>query len=681
MPCGPCGSNTAITDASAPLVHNFGTGQFSAPLNMLLRALDQVELRMRSEPVKVAWKPSQFPSKTVPYGQRPTGTEVVSKNTPIYFEDNEPFVYDLRTPGPEGGICEGTSLCAEPPANKIPGDTYQSFTWKMQGTAWETPVFCLKDLLFYENGTETLRNFLAHVERTPFDFYDNFIRNKIWEIGEKYILAATDIGLLWNSPDRVSARQAPNIVDFRTFSPSGASADAGVPKLVAIQYLKYILNQFMGSNASPLNVEGQRDLMMVGVEADIFSFAYNDTDVTPASWAQGGMGFNLFDFALINKLPFAVKMEDQWFRGDFNAAGEFIRIPAKVYVPQNGGMDLRVNPKWLTAPYGVLTFMTPRPFYYRQFANLPNFPSNVPAESLRFLRPRFQFAPLMEKCSYTRGLVSWRAEDEFGFQPTGEKVIHVIYRRDEMGAYIREAKGAVCIETIETCRVPIPATCSVPEVGGCCPIAGKVIGQVDYRDTSYNVTYSGDIATYLDWNLEALPIAAQFQTLKGVFDVLVTAVSSDGTLVSFSVDPTQHSGGHFCCTDQLIGFVSGVPEKQCQALLEGGLRCDPFVSTRFIGVLSNRLDAIATDHVTVFFDTGCGRPTLIDAVVYAIDNDTKRITLTFDTATVPDGVDCADAVKVCANNTVGCSGCIPSAAAECDPDDVTPIDLDPEDLS
>lgn len=676
MSCKPCGSKSVVTDASGPLIQQYANSKFSAPLTMLLRALDQVEIKMRSEGANVSWKPSQFPEKIVPYSQKPQGTEVVSRNTPIYFEENSPYIYDLYTPSPEGGIVEGHSLCEEPPANQVPGDTYQTFTWRMQGTAWETPVFCLKDLLFYENGIEVLRRFLMNVEQTPARFYDSFIRNLVWDTGEKYILGATEFGMLWNSPDRVSERYAPNLEDYKTIS-SNANADAAAPKTVALTYLRYILDQFMGEDITPLNVEGQKELMMVGVEPDIHSFVYNDSDITPTSLAQGGMGFNPISFSIIDSLPYGVKFDKMWYRGDFDSnTGEFTRIPAKVYVEQNGGLDLRTNPAWLTAPYGVLTFMTARPFNYRRFTNLPEFPSNVPEESLRYLSPRFQFAPLMEKCSYTRGLVSWRAEDEFGFQPTGEKIIHVIYRRDELSSYLRQAKVGTLAEEITSVNVAIPTTCAEPELLGCAPAPGGILNSVDYTDTAYVLQASPGLVEKFSWTLpDDLPITTKLQTAKGVFDIEIVAANADATLLTVYVDPTQHIGGQFCAEDQLIAIISASPTPGCQSLLDGGLRPDPFVNTDLIGQLGSPLDATSSDVVTVFFDNGCGTASLEEFTVQAIDNDTGRITLRATAADFPDGISCGDAVKVCANNTSGCEGCIPSAAS-CSADSVTAIPLD-----
>ena len=681
MGCGPCqGVTSAITDASQALVNNFGTNnQLAGPLTMLLRALDQVEIRMRNEVAPVSWKPSQFDFREVPYGRKPEGTEVISKNTPIYFINNEPYVYDFHISTPEGGICEGSTLCAEPPANKVPGDTHQSFTWRMKGTAWETPQFCLKDLLFYENGMETLANFLKNVERIPADFYNNYIRNLIWDTGEKYGLAETDVGLLWNDPARVSARVAPNLNDFKGFS-TADDGDFATPKLVAIQYLKYILNSFFGSDFTGFNVNGQNMLMMIGTEPDVFSFAYNDTDVTPGSWVQGGMGFNLFTFQLVNKLPFAFKDDPDWFRGKYNADGEFELIPSKVYVGQNGGADLRVNPEWLTAPYGVLTFMTSRPFIYRQFGALPNMPGQVDASSTRFLRPRFNWAPLLEQCNYTRGIVKWRAEDEFGFQPTGEKIMHVIYRRDGLGSYLRAAKQGAPIEVVEAAPVTIPNTCGVPEVLSCCPAPGTVIGGTDYRDTGYVVTYNGNIAEALGIDIDPLPASAKFATAKGTFDVEIVGVNSAGDLIHFVVDPDQHTGGHFCCTDQLLGFLApdATPTLHCQALLEGGLKPDPFDPLVYLGRLSQALDAVADDTVAVFFDEGCGYANYVELTVASIDG--RRISFNIDPDLFPDGVNCNDAYKVCAFEAEGCESCIELAAEACVADDgVTPIDFDTDD--
>lgn len=676
MSCAPCGIRSSITDSSAPLINNFTGSQFAPLLTGLLRALDQVEIKMRSEQAPVSWKPSQFPQDTVPYGRKPQGTSVVRKATPLYFEENDPYVYEMPTPGVEGGICAGQSLCGEPPANQVPGDTYQTFTWRMSGTAFETPTFCLKDLLFYENGPEYLRDFLANVERTPFQFYDNYIRNLIWETGEKYILGATDVGLLWNSPDRVTYRRAPNLDDFRTVAGRG-TADAAAPKLAAIQHLKYILEDFMGDDVSNFQVGNQPTCMMVGTEQDLFAFAYNDTDVTPASWAQGGMGFNLFSFRLVDKLPFGFKSEKLWFRGDFDpTSGEFYRISPKVYVDQNGGKDLRTNPAWLTAKYGILTFMTARPFVYKRFAALPSFDSKVPKESLRLLAPRFQFVPLMEKCNYNRGLVAWRAEDEFGFAPTGEKIIHVIYRRDELGSYIREAKAGECIDVITSCATEIPTTCSVPQPISCVRTAGAVVSATDYRDTAYTVEYDGDIVTALGWDIDPLPIAKQFQTIKGVFDVLVTAVNAGGNIITMYVNPTQHTGGHFCCTDQLLGFISTAIDPLCAAGIEGGLRKDPWVANYFHAQMTNALDTVAAQVVKVFLNSGCGQVGVIDATVVSIDNGKRQIKLSVVTANFPNGLDYTQAVQLCASATVGCADCLPSDPEPCTPTvGLTPITI------
>lgn len=672
-----CGSTSAISDVSAPLINSFQGSRYSPALTTLLHALDKVEMRMRTESIKVDWKPSQFPQRTVPYGQRPEGTEVVAKNTPLYFENNDEFSYDLRASGPNGGICEGESLCSEPPANQVPGDSYQRFTWRMKGTAWETPVFCLKDLLFYENGIETLRNFLKNVERTPFDYYDNYIRNLIWETGEKYILASTEVGLLWNSPDRVNERIAPNLADFKTYSPVGATADAAVPTLAGLQYLKYICEQHLGDDFTSVGVEGGRDLMVVIPEPDLYSIVYNDDTCGPCSFVEGGMGFSMFDFGILDRVPFAAKMEKKWFRGDFDdVTGEFYRIPMKVYVPQNGGQALVTNPAWLNAKYGVMTFMTARPFVNLGFETLPDMPSQIPEESKRYLRPRFQFAPKMETCNYTRGLVQWRAEDEFGFMPTGEKILHVIFRRDELSSYLRQAKAGVCVEEITDCRVPIPQTCPDPVPVSCCRTSGFVEAAVDYSDTSYTIEYNVDIITAL--GLGALPAAAQFQTIKGVFDGVILSANSTGTIVTFGVDPTQHDGGHFCCTDQLIGFVIGaLPADECSVDLDAGLAPDPFDPTQFLGAMSRGLDAAALDVVAVLFDAGCGVVDPVDMTVVAIDNNQRRITLSLVTpADFPDGLPCADARKICAYNTVGCDTCIPAPEAACVPDAVTPIPLE-----
>lgn len=675
MSCAPCGIRSSITDSSAPLVNNFTGSQFAPLLTGLLRALDQVEIKMRSEAVAVSWKPSQFPQEIVPYGRKPQGTSVIRKATPLYFEENAPYAYEMPVPGVEGGICAGQSLCGEPPANQVPGDTYQTFTWRMSGTAFETPQFCLKDLMFQENGPEYLREFLANVERVPFQFYDNYIRNLIWDTGEKYLLSATDLGLLWNSPDRVTARVAPNLVDFRLLHSSGATADVSAPKLAAIQHLKYILEDFMGDDVSNFQVGSEPSLMMIGTEPDLYAFAYNDTDVPPSSWVEGGMGFNLFSFKVIEKIPFAFKSEKLWFRGDFNAvSGEFERISPKLYVNQNGGKDLRTNPAWLTAKYGVLTFMTSRPFVYKRFGNVPAFDSKVPKESVRLLSPRFQFVPLMEKCNYNRGLVAWRAEDEFGFAPTGEKIIHVIYRRDELGSYLREAKAGECAEVITSCVTEIPTTCSMPQPISCCRTAGAVIEATDYRDTAYTLEFDGDIVTALGWDIDPLPIAQEFKTIKGTFDVIVTAVNEGGNIITIYVDPDQHTGGHFCCTDQLLGFVDTPVVAECSAGIEGGLRQDPWNPLHFHAQMTNALDTLVAQVVAVYINNGCGQVEQIVATVVSIDNGQRRIKLSVVAATYPDGFDYPNAVQICAHNTVGCTGCLPTTADDCVPtEDITPI--------
>ncbi len=184
--------------------------------------------------------------------------------------------------------------------------------------------------------------------------------------------------------------------------------------------------------------------------------------------------------------------------------------------------------------------MTANPFYFRQFESFPSVPSAVPAEAVRFLRPTFEWVPLMEKCNYQRGVVSWFTEEEFGFQPTGEKWIHVFYRRDELSSYLREARVGQAIELIVPLRHEVPETCSLPQVVSCCPAPGPILDYVDYRDTSYTVTYTGDINGSFGIDIDDLaegPIAANFATLKGTFDVIITGVNSAGNLITFSVDP------------------------------------------------------------------------------------------------------------------------------------------------
>lgn len=676
MSCNSCGTTSAITDVSNPLISYYQGSKFAPALTTLLRALDQVEMRMRTEEMPVSWKPSQFPQRSVPYGQRPEGTEVVIKNTPLYFENNDEYSEDLRVPGPDGGICDGESLCGEPPAHQVPGDTYQRFNWRMKYTAWETPQFCLKDLLFYENGVERLENFIRHVEKTPAQYYDNYIRNLIWETGEKYILADTDVSMLWNSPQRVDKRIAPNLQDFKTFAPVGATADAAVPTLAGLSYLQHILEQHMDDDFSAFNVNGQSSLMMVGVKPDIFSMIYNDDSACtslPCSLVEGGAGFSPFSFNIVDQVPFATKFEKLWFRGDFDAQGEFQLIPMKVYVPQNGGQQLVMNPAWMNAPYGVVTFMTARPFVYRTFETLPNMP-NIPEESKRYLRPRFQFAPKLEVCNYTRGLVQWHAEDEFGFQPTGEKIMHVIYRRDEQSAFMRQARAGETIEEITTQRTPIPQECPDPVPVSCCRTAGPLdIGGTDYSNTSYTIEYGNvDILDALGLTQAGLPAAAVFKTIKGSFNGQIFNSNAAGTIVSFGVEPAEHDGGHFCCTDQLIGFqIGAAPDPECLVYIDA-MAPDPFDPTIHIAAIADELDAAATDTVTVIFDSGCGQPATYEATLTAIDNNLHRATLTFTPADFPEGVPCDEAVSICANNTAGCD-CLPAPEGPCTPDaGVTP---------
>lgn len=670
MGCGPCGTQSAITDSSQALLQQYvGNRKLAPKLTGLLRALDQVEIRQRTEAVKISWKPSMFEERIQPYGRKPEGTDVIFKHAPLYFTDNAAFTYDYTPASPEGGICEGSTLCSEPPANQIPGDSFQTFTYRFEGTAWETPQVCLKDLLHYENGSEYLRNFLTRVERTPFEFYDMYIRNRIWDDGEKYLLANTGISLLWNTPERVSAREVPNLLDFQNNHPSAGAAVVGAPNMVAIAHLQHELETMM-EGATTLNVDGKPDMMLVADRSDMFNIFYHDDTCGPCSFVEGGMGFSPFSLSIVDKLPFAYKEEKFWFRCDVDpVTNEFYRVAEKGYIVQNGGEDLRHTTEWKNAQYGVMTFMTSRPYIYRRFGDLPNMPTQVPQESLRYLSPRFQFAPLMEKCSYTRGIVAWRGEDEFSFQRTGEKIIHVIFERDKFAGSIRSVAADECPTAPATCEVDIPVTCKGPSLTDCCVTAGAA----PYEDTSYTVFYDGDIIAELGVDPNALPAAAQFQTIKGIFDVSIVATNSDGTIVTIGVDAAQHTGGHFCCTDQMIGFVTSTPDAVCEAVLEGGLCPDPFDPTKLLGKLSTAsFAASAAEDVTVMLDRGCGTPEYVTMTLDAIDGD--RVTLSFTTTDYPDGFPCEDAKTICASDVVGCE-CIPPAPDACVPDAVEPLPL------
>lgn len=665
MSCGPCGSTSAISDVSGQFSSFYEGTKFGPALTQLIHALDDVEIRMRTEQChSVSWRPSQFGSRMISYGKRPTGTEVVAKNTPLYFENNDEFSTDLSFGGTEGGLCEGGTLCSEGPAHQVPGDTYQRFSWSMKETAWETPVFCLKDLLFYENGIETLERFCKRVEEIPAEYYDNYIRNLVWDTGEKYLLANTGQDLMWNSPDRVHNLVAPNINDFRTIA-GQATADAGVPTLSGLQHLEWSMDSMMDCGCTPLNVSGQQRLMMVGVKPDIFSMVYNDDTCGPCSFVEGGMGFTPFTVGILDRLPFAFKFEKKWFRGDFDdVTGEFYRIPSHVYVGQNGGQTLVVNPEWKSANYGVLTIMTGNPFTYLRFETLPNMPSKIDEKSKRYLHPRFMFGAKTEVCSYTRGNVQWRAEDEFGFQPTGEKIIHLIYRRDRLASALRSAKSGDCITSPADCTVDIPQSCGCPGFVDCC-----VTTAPGFEDSAYTLTYDGDIATELGL---AVGGTHDLQTLKGVFTATIVGINTAGNMISVGIDPAVHEGAHKCCPEQILGFVKGeAAEPGCDVCIDG-LGCDPFDPTLFHAALSESFAGAAGDLINVVFNAGCGNPSMIEATLDSIDNAKKRAVVTFDPALVPDGVPCDDAVKLC---TVDCETCL-KVAEPCEPTEgLTPAPL------
>jgi len=667
MACGPCGTTSAITDASQSLSQEYlGNRKLAPKLTGLLQALDEVEIRQRMSKVDVSWKPSMFEERIQQYGRKPEGTDVIFSYAPLYFTNNQEYTYDYTPASPEGGICPGSTLCSEPPANQIPGDTFQTFTYRFEGTAWETPQICLKDLLHYENGSEYLRNFLTRVERTPFEFYDNYIRNRIWEDGEKYLLANTGFGLLWNTPERVSNRDVPNLNDFTAASGSPA---IGSPTLVGMAHLKHELKLMM-KDCTTLNVEGKPDMMLVADPVDMYNVFYHDETCGPCSFVEGGTGFSVFSFEIMNKLPFAFKSEDYWFRAEVDDDGEFYRVKEKGYVGQNGGEDLRHSFEWKRARYGVMTFMTSRPYVYRRFGDLPNLPGQIPEDSLRFLSPRFQFAPLKEKCEYTRGIVAWRGEDEFSFQRTGEKIIHVIFERDKYAGTIRSAASDNCPSEPERCEVEIPVTCGCPELVDCC-----VTSCEPYPDTAYTVFYNGNILAELG---AAVGDVLPFQTLKGVFDAEVIGVNSDGTIVTIGIDPAQHDGGHFCCTDKMIGFVKTEEEPKCKVCIEGGLCPSPWDPTILIGKLnSNVFTAAAGAVVCIEVDAGCGTPMYVDATLSAIEGCRVEITLDqpdFTTADFPDGFPCQDAKTLCDPAAKDCE-CKPLPAEPCEEDPVEPLPL------
>lgn len=687
--CGTCTSGqSSILSNSKTLYNNLPT-HFHGQMTTLLKALDQVDMVMRMEGVKVDWRPNNFQSRITPYKKAPRGTEVVVKPTALYFENNQEFANDFIAPGVEGGICGGGTLCSVPEAHKVPGNSYQTFTWSMKETAFETPVFCLKDLAFYENGFEELARFLKNVQQIPSMFYDNYIRNELWDVGEKYFLAATDYGLLWNTPDRLSARVAPNRTDYLAAATAG-TGDIGTPRLEAFPFLQSMMEDLIGDDCTDFRIKGASNLMMVGVKEDILSLIYHNYSDGLVPFINGGAGFHMFDLQFVDKFPFAFKTDKKWFRGDFDADGNFYRIPAKVYVQENGGMTLRTNPDWHTARYGVMSFMSANPLIYRSFDKFPAVPGQVPAEATKYLRPSFEWVPLQEQCNYTRGLVSWRAEEEFGFQPSGEKVIHMIYSRDELSSYIRAAKTGDVVGAITLKRADIPETCAAAQVLGCCPAPGAILSfdqvypaeplVVDFRDTSYTVSYSESIDGLHGIDLADLaagPVAAKFATLKGVFDVYIVSANSTGTLITFYVTPSQHTGMQFCCEDQLLGFVaSGSATPKCTVLIDNGLRTDPYNHLHFHVITKDVSKAAATEDVTVLFDNGCGVASQGVFTVESVDVPRRRLVISVNPADFPNGVPCSDAVSLCAHEAEDCEDCDQLlTSVPCEGDTVTPIPL------
>ena len=670
--CGSCtGVTSAITDVSGSLVNGFKGTKYSPVLNQLMDALDNVEIKMRMDKSNYCWSPGQFPQVITPYNQRPSGTEVVFKHTKLFFDDNRPYRREILPPGAEGGICAEVDLCAEPEAHQIPGDSFQKFNWSMYETAWETPTFCLKNLLYKENGFEVLSRYVARVEKIPFEYYDNYIRNEIWDIGEKYLLAPTKIGLLWNSPDRVTKRKSPNLLDFKAYAGS-ATADAGVPTLGGLAPRYNMIEMWMGDESSSLQIEGDRQFMLVSERSDFFSIFFNDTDCSPCSFVEGGMGFNPFSFSIVDKLPFAVKFDKMWFRGDFDEdTGEFYKVPQKVYVKENGGQSLHTNPDWLAADYGILTVMTANPFKHRRFGALPGLPAGLPDKIKRNLSPRFQFYPLETKCSWSRGEVAWRAEDEFALQPSGEKVIHIIFRRDSLGSYIREAKSSICVESPDECEIPIPVTCGDCSYGPCCCVGGLP----GYEDSTYSIEVQGDLFGKLGIDPAALPAPAQIETYKGIFDVSILGTNSARTKVTFGVDPLQHDGAHKCCESQFVGFVVNPQAVQCVVGTPIGMCASTYDPTKFTGPISGALDAAVGDVVSIFFDTGCGQEGVYEATVDELTDRSITITFTDLETLFPKGVPCGSIRTICASATAGCEDCLPSAADPCVPDTVTPVPL------
>ena len=408
--CGPIQNIGAFSKASQDLLQRVSTQsptsyQFGPKLQGLIEALDAVDVRMREESCEAEFKPSQFQMKIIPFHQKPSGTEVTFKQVPLYFQDNSGFVVDYKDAGPEGGICAGNDLCGEIEPWQLPGDTFSSRSYQIRETAVETPIFCLRNLLHKENGMEYLAAFLRETERRPAQFFDNYIRNEYWNVGEKWFLHPTDQGPLYNTPDRVAERLAPNWNDFVQ---SGGQELSGLT-LDAIQYMEYLCKH-SGNESCLSKVAMGRKYMMVGTKIDFWK-AVNEQECGTCTLVEGGLGFQPYSFEILNKIPFAIKWHESWFRVRIDEdTGEMVRIPYMLEYPQNGGTTLLVNQDWVNAKYGVFTIMEDNVFKYIQFGELPNIPGQVPESVYRHINPRFHFYPKLETCNYTKGLVQWRAE-------------------------------------------------------------------------------------------------------------------------------------------------------------------------------------------------------------------------------------------------------------------------------
>lgn len=655
-------STAPVTLASGGLIQQYNGTPFSSSFNTLLCAMDKAEIRMRTCRSEYDWSPSNFNTKKIPYGQKPVHNEVIFEHNPLYFNSNQGYFQPIEMASAGGGLCGEVDLCSEIPANPIPGDAYSTLHGVMGEVAFETPVFCLKNLLHKENGVDYINRFCSRLESIPFEYYDNFIRNRIWENGEKYFMANTDCGILWNSSARLDQRLAPNLLEFKAYADTPL-ASPGIPTLAGLQKLEYYIEQYMGNNCSTMSMNGQKRFMMVGDKNDLFNIFYNDTDCGVCSWVEAGMGFDAFTFAILDKLPYAIKYAKNWFRGDYNDQGEFEQIPAMVYVPQNGGKVLRLNNKWLSAPWRVLTWMTMNPFTYLEHGPVPNFGSCVPEEAKRMLSPRFGFYPLQTKCR-NMGEVAWRTDETFGLMDTGEKIMHLIFPADSDAACMRGPKKGNCIIDTECDdTVDIPNNCGGCSYGKCCCVAGPE----GYIDSAYSVEVtSGDPCLKLGVAPGGAPVPVVIHTTYQDFTGVILGVTSDKSKITFAVDPAEHPGGHKCCESQFRGFsLPGEAKADCEAGFPNGLcpTADPAV---FAGQLTRDICAAEGDTVSLFIDGGCGQVTICEAEVTKLKGCSIEVKL--DLEKFPGGVPCEAFSKVCASDNPCCADCLPSTeAADCVP--------------